>query len=601
MNRLLRIFLTTYFTFVVLSASMLLAQYSLPWEIEKKQKLPKVDVSWGLKIPMRDGVKLHAVHYQPTNKEKANAAIVVLTPYMADTDHDQAMSFAEHGYHVIVADVRGRGNSEGEFEPFVNDGKDGHDLVEWTAQQKWCNGKIGMWGGSYGGFVQWSTLKEFPKHLCTIAPTASPYPGVDFPAPGGIFHTYYLRWLLLTSGKSNNPALFSDESIWIAKLRKRYVLHRPFQELDEIIGLPSKHFQSWLKHRGPDDYWKSMVPPTEAYEKFDIPILTITGHYDSDQRGAMEYYHRHMKYGSAKGKRKHHVIMGPWDHAGTRKPVENIGGLDFNKTSLINMEQLYVSWFDYALKNKAKPHQLERGVIYFVSGLGRWKQAETFAEIPVQNKRFFLTSDGRANDVFHSGELQEKAPKKSSPDTFTYDPRDTRPAELEKQKTKDFLISQQTVLNLNGNGLVYHSSPLVEAMEISGYMKFTAWLKMNVPDTDLAVSVHEIKRDGTSVLLASDQLRARYRRSLAKPTPVKMGEIDRYHFASFPFVSRKLEEGSRIRLVVRCPNSIHVEKNYNSGGVVEQETLKDARVAQISLFHSGLHLSFLELPVAAIP
>lgn len=177
------------------------------------------------------------------------------------------------------------------------------------------------------------------------------------------------------------------------------------------------------------------------------------------------------------------------------------------------------------------------------------------------------------------------------------DPLDTRPAELETEEIRNSITDQRYALNLFGNGLVYHSEPFSEDTEITGYMKFSAWISIDVPDTDFQVTVYEIKADGTSVLLAEDSKRARYRESLKKEKLVKAGEINRYDFESFFFFSRKIAVGSRLRLLLRCPNSIYNQKNYNSGGVVAEETGKNARTAHITLYHDSEHPSFLELPV----
>ena len=158
-----------------------------------------------------------------------------------------------NGYVFALVDVRGRGNSEGTFEPFANDCRDGHDVVEWLAKQAWCNGKVALWGGSYAGFNQWATLKEFPPHLKTIVPAAAAHPGVDFPAPGNIFASYDVQWLTFTSGVTPNRNLFGESSFWISKYRERYLGHVPFQQLDTLVGNPSPYFQKWLRHRTPDD------------------------------------------------------------------------------------------------------------------------------------------------------------------------------------------------------------------------------------------------------------------------------------------------------------------------------------------------------------
>lgn len=98
-------------------------------------------------------------------------------------------------------------------------------------------------------------------------------------------------------------------------------------------------------------------------------------------------------------------------------------------------------------------------------------------------------------------------------------------------------------------------------------------------------------------MLTQDQIRARHRNSVRQEELVKPGEINRYVFEGFTFFSRQVAKGSRLRLVLNCPNSIYMQKNYNSGGVVSDETAKDARTAHVTLYHNGSHPSLLELPM----
>jgi predicted acyl esterase len=120
---------------------------------------------------------------------------------------------------------------------------------------------------------------------------------------------------------------------------------------------------------------------------------------------------------------------------------------------------------------------------------------------------------------------------------------------------------------------------------------------MDVPDTDFSATLYEILPDGTSVQLTGDLIRARYRESLAQEKLVKPGEVNQYTFDGFTFFSRQVAKGSRLRLVLNCPNSIYSEKNYNSGGVVAEETARDARTAHITVYHDTAHPSRLELPL----
>jgi len=566
---------------------------------QKKPEPPKaVDFTWSVKIPMRDGVKLNATVYRPKDQKEPLPVIFELTPYISDTYHNRAYYFAQHGYVFAIVDVRGRGNSEGHFDPMMQEPQDGHDVVEWLAQQPWSNGKITMWGGSYAGFDQWMTLREFPPHLVTVVPVASAHAGVDFPMSKNIWGTYDMQWLTYVSGVTPQQNLFGESSFWIEKFRELYLNHRPYKDLDKIVGNESTVFQKWVAHPSFDAHWQKLEITPEQYKKINIPILTITGHYDGDQAGAMTYYRDHMKYGTEEAKAKHYLIIGPWDHAGTRTPSKEVGGLTFGDASMVDLPKLHVEWYDWTMKGGKAPEFLKKRVAYYVVGPEQWKYADSLDTISNTKETLYLNStNGEANDVFQSGSLTEEKPGAAKPDQYTYDPLDVRPAELEKEGVKNYLTDQRSALNLFGDGVVYHSQPFTEATEISGFVKLVVWMSLDVPDTDFGATLYEIMPDGESIQLTGDALRARYRDSPTTAKLVKPGEINRYEFSGFTFFSRQIAKGSRLRLVLTSPNSINLEKNYNSGGVVEEESGKDAHTAHITLYHDRDHPSALELPL----
>lgn len=580
----------------ILVATMCLASPGVQAADEAQEK--QVDLLWAVKIPMRDGVKLDATVYRPHDQKEPLPVIFTLTPYISDTYLERASYFAKNGYVFALVDVRGRGNSEGRFEPFANEGRDGHDIVEWLAQQPWCDGKVTMWGGSYAGFDQWSTLKEFPPHLKTIVPAAAAHAAVDFPFFHNVFTSYVIQWLTFTSGVTGNNNLFGNSDFWAGKFTDLYMKHRPFKDLEQVVGNTSTYFQKWVEHPTPDAYWSAMAPTPEDYTRINVPILTITGHYDGDQAGAMTYYRRHMQYGTAEAKAQHYLIIGPWDHAGTRTPKKEVGGLTFGEASVLDLNNLHKQWYDWTLKNGKKPEFLKKRVAYYVPGAEVWKYADSLEVIPNETRRLYLSSrDGYANEVFQSGTLTTQEPGREPPDKYIYDPLDTRPAALQQKPAPSYLTDQTEVQNLFGNGLVYHSEPFPEDTEITGFLKLVAWITMDVPDTDFAVGVYEIKSDGTSIQLTGDLMRARYRESLTQEKLLAEGQINRYEFNGFQFFSRRIAKGSRLRLVLACPNSIQLEKNYNSGGVVAMESGKDAHTAHIAVYHDAQHASFLELPI----
>ena len=562
-----------------------------------KQNPPTgMDLLWGFKIPMRDGVSLNGTVFKPAGLKESLPVIFTLTPYIADGYEDQASYFSQHGYVFVAVDARGRGNSEGVFEPFAQEPRDGYDIVEFLARQAWCNGKVAMWGGSYAGFDQWATLKELPPHLVTIVPVAS---GRTGPFQKGIWQSYVMQWLTLTSGKTPNDGLFGESSFWIQKFRQMYLGQRPFDTLDQIVGNTTTVFQKWLLHPTEDGYWQAIVPTPQQYSKIAVPILTITGAYDGEQTGAITHYREHMKYGDAVAKAKHYLIIGPWDHAGTRSPKKEVGGLAFGGASLLDMNDLHRQWYDWTLKSGARPEFLKKRVAYYVVGPGaeNWKYVDDLEAIATGHHKLYLTSQaGTANDVFHSGQMMDQ-PSSTIPDKFAYDPSDLRPAELEKEVISKYLIDDRYALTFFGNGLVYQSAPFTEATEISGNVKLTVWMAMDVPDTDFEANLFEILPDGTSVQLSRDLLRARYRESLREAKLVAPGQITQYSFDGFAWFSRRVSKGSRLRLVLKCINSIYYEKNYNTGGTVESESGKDARVAHVTVYHGPEHPSALEIPI----
>ncbi|HKW57989.1 MAG TPA: CocE/NonD family hydrolase [Candidatus Acidoferrum sp.] len=557
------------------------------------------DMRWAVKIPMRDGVQLNATLFQPHAQKEPLPVIFTFTPYIGDSYTDRAVYFAEHGYVYALVDVRGRGNSGGAFEPFANEGRDGYDVVEWFAKQPYCNGKVTMWGGSYAGFDQWTVLKEFPPHLATIVPAAAAHPGVDFPFQYNIFAPYDMQWLTFTSGVTGNEKLFESGAFWNAKAREYYNGHLPFRDYDRLVGNPSATFEKWIQHPIPDAYYDSMVPSPEQYKRIAFPILTITGHYDGDQPGAFTYYKRHMQYGTEEAKQKHYLIVGPWDHAGTRTPRREVGGLKFGEASVLDLNKLHTEWYDWVMKGGAKPEFLKKRVAYYVVGAGaeNWRYADSLETIANESRTLYLGSNGNADSVFQSGTLSEKAGSGAAGDKWTYDPLDTRPGDADQDDDPAFLLSQRTVLNTFGNGVIYHTAPFSQATEVTGFLTATLWITMDVPDTDLDVEVYEILPGGGSVALTSATMRARYRQSLRQEKLVTPGKAEKYVFDNFTFFSRRIAQGSRLRLLVHCENSPGAEKNYNSGGVVAEETAKDARTAHITLLHDAEHPSALELPI----
>ena len=558
----------------------------------------KVQLTWGVKIPMRDGVRLNATVYNPRDRKASAPCIFTLTPYIAQSYHARGIYFASHGLSFLTVDVRGRGNSEGEFRPFLQEAHDGYDVVEWLARQPYCNGKVSMWGGSYAGYDQWVTAKEFPPHLATIVPAASPYAGVDFPMSGSIFSPYDMQWLTLTGGRTSQQTVFEDSFYWAANYRRWLKSGKPFASLDTLLGSPSPIFQDWVSHPHPDPYWDTYNPTGEQYAKLAIPILTITGSHDDDQPGALTHYREYMKHASPEGRARHYLLIGPWDHAGTRTPNAQFGGLTLGPASLLDLQKLHLEWYAWTMQEGPKPSFLRKPVAYYVMYADKWRYADTLEAVTGSTRALHLDSVANANDVLSSGTLTADTAR-GRPDHYLYDPRDVSTADLEAIVDPESLVDQRMTYALRGKQLVYHSAPFDKDTEISGVFRLSAWLAIDQPDTDFLVIIDEIREDGTSIELTSDNLRARYRESAREPKLISTKGPLRYDFDHFTFLSQEVKKGSRLRLTIGPINSIYREKNYNSGGVVQSESMADAHPVTVTLYHDQEHPSTLYVPLGA--
>jgi uncharacterized protein len=555
-----------------------------------------VDVHLAVKIPLRDGIDLVATMYLPAGQDASAPSIFVMTPYVRQRHHDRGMYFAARGFPFLTVDVRGRGDSGGEFG-FAQDAADAFDVVEWLAEQPFCSGKVAMWGGSYSGCLQWSAIRERPPHLVTIVPVAAPFRGVDSPLRNNIFTPYTMQWLTLISGRASQDKLFLDQPFWSRKLRSWLDAGNPFCELDRFVGNPSPLFQEFLSHPHQDGYWDSFNPSDKQYSLVDIPVLTITGAYDADQPGALAHYRAHMRNAPDTARVLHFLVIGPWDHSGCGTPSARFGGLEVGSASLVDLQQLHLQWYAWTMRGGPKPPFLKKNVAWYVTGAERWRYVDSLEEITARRLPLFLASTCNPVDVFHSGSLNPEPCEGDGPDQYRYDPADVSLADLESTVELESLTDQRLIYRAIGKQLIYHSAPFESDTQVSGFFSLVLWIAIDQPDTDFRAAVFEIDVNGGATCLSTDWLRARYRTSFREEVLVRSGEPLQYEFQRFTFVSREIRKGHRLRLVIGPLNSTHFQKNYNTGGAVARESVADARPVTVRVFRDRAHPSALHVPL----
>jgi hypothetical protein len=558
----------------------------------------QVQMRWGIRIPMRDGVRLNATLYLPRDLNEPRPTIFTFTPYVADDYHEEGSDLASHGYPYLAIDVRGRGNSEGEFQPLFQEAADGHDIVEWIARQPYCNGKVATRGHSYVAFDQWATVRAAPEHLATIVPSAPCYVGVDYPIRFNIFSTFVVNWLILCWGNTMQRKMMDDNPRFWAEQHLRFLESGlPFKDILGFFGFESKAFPEWLQHPHQDAHWDQANPTPKQLADLAIPVLSLTGQYDGDQPGTLEFYRLHLQH--AKRPPEHYLVIGPWDHDGVRRPKSNVVGIQNGPAAALDAHKLHRDWYAWTMEGGPRPEFLKKKVAHYVTGTDKWRYADTLAAVTARTEALYLDSAENPSDPFHSGTMTAQVPARPQPDHYIYDPRDLSSPRAEAMALG---VSVEEPPKEAGKAeeasyLFYHSEPFKEDTEISGIFKLTAWLSLDQPDTDFMLMLFDISDDGSAVYLTQATYRARYREGLRVEKLIDTTEPLRYDFDRFFFVSRRMAKGHRLRLMMGPNHSIYWQKNYNSGKPVAEQTMQDARPVTVKLFHDAAHPSALYVPI----
>ncbi|WP_343052899.1 CocE/NonD family hydrolase [Sphingobium boeckii] len=563
----------------------------------------RITLRWGERIPLQDGVTLNATLYRPKGQTAPLPCLLTLTPYTAQNYHSTAVYFAANGFPFLVVDVRGRGGSGGELRLFEQEADDSAEVVEWLASQPYCNGKVAMWGGSYQGYNQWAAASRKPPHLATIIPAASPFMGVDVPGRSNIRTTAILPMAIYIAGRTLQGEIVTDGALWAGLLRDRFVAGMPFATLNSAVGDPthlSPHLGIWAQHPAIDAYWDAQVPTKEQFAAITIPTLSLTGLFDNLQLGAIEYFKRHKLYSSPDAPDRDYLVIGPWDHAGTRTPRPQVGGMAIAPAGVLDLQKLNLDWYRWTLGDGERPAFLQKKIAYYVTGAEAWRYADDLAEIRVETRSYRLGATVNPDRLSAPGTLAVGGSARALPggaDHYVYDPADVSLADLESRTDPTSLIDDRLIRARDGKQLVYQTAPFERETVVSGFIKLSLWIAIDQPDTDFQASIHEVKADGSTVLLAADQKRARFRYSNRRSVLIQTDKPLRYEFDQFPFVARAIAEGSRLRMVIGPINSIYSEKNYNSGGDIGRETFADSRPVIVRIVHDAAHPSTLVVPI----
>ena len=489
----------------------------------------------------------------------------------AGNEISQCKEIANMGYVGFIANTRGKNLSNDPLEPYEHDGDDAYYILDWVSKQPWCNGKIGLYGGSYLGFAQWSAMKKVHPALKTIVPMVSVGAGIDFPMQNGIFMSYTLRWIhYVANNKLTDLGDFQNSKKWDEVFTQYYKNGSSFKSLDQIEGNTSPLFQRWLDHPVYDKFWQDMTPQKEAFANINIPILSTTGYYDDDQLGAMYYYNQYQKYNKTNN---YYLIIGPYDHGGSQGyPRKKLGGYVLDEAANIPINSIIFQWFDYILKGAKRPDILKDKVNFEIMGKNEWKSVASLDKMHNENVTFYL---GGNNSKYS---LQKTAPKKLASINQIIDFKDRSEINIYSDNyVNGFPNVTDSIIKPEKHLLVFESDPISEPLIVSGSLKTSLKISSNKKDIDVALLLYEKTAKGQYFALTNNMQRAslakdRTKRQLLTPNKIETIDIDQTFITS-----KELQKGSSIVIILGVNKNPNWEVNYGSGKDVSSETMADAK------------------------
>ncbi len=547
---------------------------------ELSQPTLKATPATTAKIKMRDGVELTHDIVMPA-EEGRYPVILTRTPYGRKAQMAGADWWAKRGYVVIAQDVRGRGDSGGEWEPFVHERADGYDTIDWISKQPWCSGSVGMIGGSYVGWVQWwAAVEGHPALKCIVPQVSPPDPFYNFPTDHGIPFLYGgVWWAVVVKDKGELKELPKIENL------------NGFRELpitrvdDAILGKDVPFVNGWWEKRTPAEFGSANF--MADLKKVRIPALHISGWWDGDGIGTKLNWAAMRKL----GRTNQWLIYGPWTHA--FNSTSRLGDTDYGPQAILELDSVYLRWFDTWLKGKQVGLDKTPKVRVFITGENKWMDLDDWPASTSVERRLYLAGDGPANHQNSFGKLSATPPPAGQePDRYTYNPA---VANIPKDLGSQDISTASTAIKFDADDqdhLVYKSEPLDAPLTMTGPVDIELYFSSSAVDTDFHATVVDIDEKGDMRAIGrSGKIRARYHRGFDKPELLKPGKVYKVTIAHWDLAHR-FARGHRIGLLITSDGFPIYARNLGTG---EPDATAARMVAQSNtVYHDARRPSVLK-------
>ncbi|HEX3397561.1 MAG TPA: CocE/NonD family hydrolase [Steroidobacteraceae bacterium] len=535
----------------------------------------------GIVIQSSDGGSISVTVIRPSGSSKPLPALLEYTGRDAPS---YAKESAAHGYAGVVAYTAEKRTSAG-IDPFEFAGADARQVIGWIAKQPWSDGRVGMYGDAYAGYVPWAAAKRLPAALKAIATSVSTAPGVSFPMAGNIFQNAAYGWSLqMTDPARADDPDEGDAAPWRALDQKWYRSGRRYRDLGRLYGKHNPVFIRWLNHPSYDAYWQNFIPYQKQFAHIDIPVLTMSGYYAASEPADLYYYSQHHRYNPHAN---HTLLIGPYDDGmGRIGASASVRGYQVDPIALIDFRELRYQWFDHVFKDAAMPVLLSDSINYEVMGANEWRHAPSLDAMADGSLRYYL--EGAASGVNHHLSSHKRTKEAFVAQTVSFvDRKDaawTPPTDL---------ISRSLAPR---HGTIFVSDPLTKPAIVNGLFAGRLDFTVNKMDMDLNISLYELLPGGDYIRLFSPtyEMRASYAQDRAHRHLFKAGERQKLSFKSERLTSRLISPGSRIAMVLSVGKRPDREINYGTGGDVSEESIADGRVPLKIQWYND---SYIDIPV----
>ena len=511
-------------------------------------------------VPMRDSVKLATNIYLPP--DTANGAVPVVlcrTPYGRGPAGIFQDSLFAHGIGYVSQDTRGRGGSEGVDSLFLNDGwgdkQDGYDTVEWLAQQPWCNGKIGVYGGSAYGITAYLCAGSLPPHLVCgfVAHCASSlYHHAVF--PGGCYRKEQVDgWTL-------------------------------FMHLTSLKNLMIEHYIY-------DPFWDT-TNLENRIELLNVPFYQIAGWYDTFCEGNIDAFQGLQLRGADLAQGNQKIIIGPWTHGNWLNRKQ--GELFYPENSRWDMVPVATQWFAHYLKGEENGIETIPPVQCYVMGACL---NETNA--PGNEWSWFNNwpPDHIVYDTlyFHLDKSLSKTKPDESGDSLTFYHKPGAPLYCNGGRNLLWFSGprNQFFQDISPQNLIWTTEPLTESITITGKVLAKIYLSSDCIDTDIMVRIEDVYPNGQSFLVMDGALKTRFRDGFDQEifmTPYEIYELE----IDVGNIAMSFAPGHRIRVGVSSALFPRYDMNPNTGEPFRQHTY--TKVAHNAIHTNRDHASCIIFP-----